>query len=162
MTAGSLRCRRLSRRCWPRPSRGRHVPGRDSVPGGLSHLSRNGTGSAVIFRLTRPGRAAVAAVGGRPTYLLPRDGHGAEHPTPGTVIDGELIIVTDRHLNFDALSSRLRPRKEAGEATSPLARRTVPRPDSVAFDVLATAGGPCSPPPFAERRRVLRRWRPGP
>lgn len=68
----------------------------------------------------------------------------------GCVIDGEIIIVTPRGLDFDALQLRLHP---AASRVAKLAKET---PASfVAFDLLAVDGRNVMGAPQAERRALL-------
>lgn len=81
------------------------------------------------------------------------------HVTPGTVLDGELVIWNGDRLDFDLLQQRLvNPAKRAGV----LAAR---RPATyVAFDVLAHDGGDLRSQPLVTRRatleRLSERWAP--
>ncbi len=135
------------------------VPGQDSVPGGLSYEPKWDGFRCLIFRL--PDQIVLQSRSEEDlTYCFPEMATAAEQLAPGTVIDGELIIVTDRHLNFDALSSRLRPRKESGGSNIAALAERFPT-QFVAFDVLATAGGSLLSASFAERRRVLEALAPG-
>ena len=68
----------------------------------------------------------------------------------GTVVDGEVVVVTDDRLDFDALQNRLHPaasrvEKLAGETPAQL----------VAFDLLAFDGSDLRKAPFSERRSGL-------
>jgi ATP-dependent DNA ligase len=68
----------------------------------------------------------------------------------GCVVDGEVVIVTPRGLDFDALQMRLHP---AASRVAKLANET---PSSfVAFDLLAVDGEDIRALPQAERRRRL-------
>jgi ATP-dependent DNA ligase len=68
------------------------------------------------------------------------------------VLDGEIVLVTDDGLDFDALSNRIHP---AASRVTMLAETT---PASfVAFDVLAVGDRDLRSAPFAERRRELER-----
>jgi ATP-dependent DNA ligase len=68
------------------------------------------------------------------------------------VVDGEIVIVTTRGLDFDALQLRLHP---AASRSEKLAKET---PSSfVAFDVLAVAGRTLMTAPQATRRAALER-----
>lgn len=70
------------------------------------------------------------------------------------VLDGELVVVRDGRLAFDALQGRLRPRKEAGGWK--IAQLAADFPTSfVAFDILAAEGRDLREAPFVERRSVL-------
>jgi len=68
----------------------------------------------------------------------------------GAVVDGEVVVVTDGALDFDALQNRIHPAVSRIEL---LARQTPA--ELVAFDLLALAGEDLRPLPFAERRRRL-------
>jgi len=66
------------------------------------------------------------------------------------VVDGEVVVVTDDGLDFDALQQRLHP------AASRVARLAEETPASfVAFDLLALDDRDLTGEPFAERRRLL-------
>jgi ATP-dependent DNA ligase len=66
------------------------------------------------------------------------------------VVDGELVIATERGLDFDLLSNRIHP---AASRVQMLAEQT---PSSfVAFDLLAEGSDDLRPTPFAERRARL-------
>jgi len=69
---------------------------------------------------------------------------------PGTVVDGEVVVVRADVLSFDALQNRLHPAasrvaKLAGETPAQL----------IAFDLLADSGEDLRERPFAERRERL-------
>jgi len=67
-----------------------------------------------------------------------------------TVVDGEVVIVTDDRLVFDALQSRIHP------ADSRIDRLSVELPAQlVAFDLLADRGTDLRSAPFSERRDRL-------
>ena len=69
---------------------------------------------------------------------------------PGCVIDGELVIVTPRGLDFDALQMRLHP---AASRVQKLSRESPAA--FVAFDLLAAGGRDVRDLPQAERRSRL-------
>jgi ATP-dependent DNA ligase len=70
----------------------------------------------------------------------------------GCVVDGEIVIVTPRGLDFDALQLRLHP------AASRVAKLAAASPSSfVAFDLLAADGVALLERSQAERRRALER-----
>jgi ATP-dependent DNA ligase len=80
--------------------------------------------------------------------------HGAlvDQLPPECVIDGEIVIVTPRGLDFDALQLRLHP------AASRVAKLAAASPSSfVAFDLLAAGGVSLLERTQAERRRALER-----
>jgi ATP-dependent DNA ligase len=69
---------------------------------------------------------------------------------PRCVVDGEIVVATDRGLDFDALQNRLHPaasrvRKLAGETPA----------SYVAFDLLALDDRDLTAEPFSQRRRML-------
>lgn len=69
---------------------------------------------------------------------------------PRCVVDGEIILVSDGRLDFDALQQRIHP---ADSRVRMLAEQT---PVSfVAFDLLAIADDDLMDEPFADRRRAL-------
>ncbi len=69
---------------------------------------------------------------------------------PGTVVDGEVVVVRDGALDFDALSNRIHP------AETRIARLAVDTPaELVAFDLLADRGEDLRREPFDGRRRRL-------
>jgi len=69
---------------------------------------------------------------------------------PRCVVDGEIVVVTDTGLNFDALQNRLHP---AASRVKMLAEAT---PASfVAFDLLALGDDDLTSAPFSERRAKL-------
>jgi ATP-dependent DNA ligase len=69
---------------------------------------------------------------------------------PRCVVDGEIVIVTDKGLDFDALQLRLHP---AASRVRMLAEKT---PSSfVAFDLLALDDRDLTGEPFAVRRKLL-------
>jgi ATP-dependent DNA ligase len=70
------------------------------------------------------------------------------------VLDGELVVIRDGRLAFDALQGRLRPRKEEGGWK--IAQLAADFPTSfVAFDILALDSRDLRSAPFAERRAAL-------
>jgi ATP-dependent DNA ligase len=69
---------------------------------------------------------------------------------PRCVVDGEVVVVTEGGLGFDALQQRLHP---AESRVRKLAEET---PASfVAFDLLALDDRDLTGEPFSERRRIL-------
>lgn len=68
----------------------------------------------------------------------------------GTVVDGEVVVVTGDRLDFDALQNRLHP------AASRVKRLALETPAQlVAFDLLSRNGKDLRQKPFAERRAEL-------
>lgn len=77
------------------------------------------------------------------------EGLAAQLPV-GSVVDGEIVIMGDRGLDFGALLQRIHP------AASRVAMLAGATPAAlVAFDLLATAGRDLRPEPFSLRRRLL-------
>jgi ATP-dependent DNA ligase len=75
-----------------------------------------------------------------------------ERVPPGCVVDGEIVIATERGLDFDALQLRLHP------AASRVAKLATACPSSfVAFDLLAVDGESIVERPQQERRKQLER-----
>ena len=68
----------------------------------------------------------------------------------GTVVDGEVVVVIDDRLGFDALQNRLHP---AASRVKLLAAETPA--ELVAFDLLALNGKDLRTEPFSERRAAL-------
>jgi ATP-dependent DNA ligase len=74
----------------------------------------------------------------------------AERLPPDCVVDGEIVIVTPRGLDFDALQNRIHP------AESRIAKLSKETPASfVAFDLLAAGGASLRERPQDERRSAL-------
>ncbi len=66
------------------------------------------------------------------------------------VLDGELIVITDDHLDFDGLQQRIHP------AESRISKLAVATPASfVAFDILALGHEDLRSQPFGQRRVIL-------
>lgn len=73
---------------------------------------------------------------------------------PGTVLDGEIVVIDSGRLDFGLLTARLRPRSEAGGPN--IARLATQTPASLlTFDVLEHAGRNLMAATFADRRAVL-------
>ncbi len=66
------------------------------------------------------------------------------------VVDGELILASDDHLDFDGLQQRIHP----AESRVNMLAETTPA-SFVAFDLLALGDDDLTARPFAERRRLL-------
>ena len=69
---------------------------------------------------------------------------------PGTVVDGEIVVVLDDRLDFEALQARIHPASSRVEA---LSERIPAR--LVAFDLLALRGEDLRSAPFGRRRARL-------
>lgn len=76
-----------------------------------------------------------------------------EQLTPGTVLDGEIVVEQHGRLDFGALSSRLRPRSAAEQANISRLAASLPAL-FLAFDVL-WRDGDVMMLPFSKRRTVL-------
>ena len=74
----------------------------------------------------------------------------------GTVVDGEVVVVTGDRLDFDALQNRLHP---AESRVNLLAKETPA--DLVAFDLVALRGKDLRGQPFSDRRSALESLIPG-
>jgi ATP-dependent DNA ligase len=73
-----------------------------------------------------------------------------EQLPPGTVADGEVVVIMDGKLDFDALQNRIHP------ADSRVRRLAVETPAYLAlFDLLAVAGHDLRRRPLRERRQLL-------
>lgn len=88
------------------------------------------------------------------SYLFPEVVEACMRLPAGTTLDGELVIVGDKGLEFDLLSNRIRPRSEAGGWKIRELSQDTPA-QFVAFDLLRWGGDDISQRPFADRRRVL-------
>ncbi|MGH3650779.1 MAG: ATP-dependent DNA ligase, partial [Acidimicrobiia bacterium] len=69
---------------------------------------------------------------------------------PGTVVDGEIVVVVDGATDFDTLQQRIHP---AESRINKLAEETPA--ELVAFDLLAERGQDLRESPFSERRKRL-------
>lgn len=87
-------------------------------------------------------------------YLFPEVVARAEALPPGTVLDGELIVVVDGRLNFETLGQRIRPRSEAGGWKIAQLADLHPA-EYVAFDLLRRSGDDLLESPFRSRRSRL-------
>src|SRR3990172_6638718 len=74
----------------------------------------------------------------------------------GTVVDGEVVVVTGDRLDFDGLQNRLHP---AESRVNMLAAATAA--DLVAFDIVALRGKDLRAAPFSERPASLESLIPG-
>ena len=68
----------------------------------------------------------------------------------GTVVDGEVVVVTDDHLDFDGLQLRIHP----AESRIEMLAKTRPA-ELVSFDLLAHQGEDLREAPFGQRRERL-------
>ncbi len=73
-----------------------------------------------------------------------------EQLPPGTVVDGEIVVVVDGATDFDSLQQRIHP---AESRVNMLAEATPA--ELVAFDLLAHQGEDLRPAPFSDRRERL-------
>jgi ATP-dependent DNA ligase len=110
------------------------------------------------------GFRAIVFCGGSEVFIQSRDSRPLDRYFPelhdvllsalpdGCVLDGEIVIATDRGLDFDALQMRLHP---AASRVAKLAKET---PSAfVAFDLLAVEGRDVRAEPQRERRVLLER-----
>lgn len=81
---------------------------------------------------------------------FPELGPALDQLPPGTVVDGEIVVVVDGVTEFDTLQQRIHP---AESRVSMLAEQTPA--ELVAFDLLAVRGEDLRGAPFAERRERL-------
>ncbi len=88
------------------------------------------------------------------SYLFPEMVEAAQSLPAGTTLDGELVIVGQKGLEFETLGNRIRPRSEAGGWKIKALSEDTPT-QYVAFDLLRWQGEDVSQLPFAERRRIL-------
>lgn len=73
-----------------------------------------------------------------------------EQLPPGTVVDGEIVVVIDGVTNFDSLQQRIHP----AESRVNMLSEATPA-ELVAFDILADRGESLRDLPFSERRQRL-------
>ena len=91
------------------------------------------------------------------THCFPEVVATAREQLPSRIVlDGELVIISDRRLDFEALGSRIRPKSEAGGPN--IASLALRHPAHlVAFDLLALDDRSMLDEPFAARRALLER-----
>jgi ATP-dependent DNA ligase len=119
-------------------------------------------GEAYLYEPKWDGFRAIVFRGGGDVFIQSRDLRPLDRYFPelhdallanlpdGCVVDGEIVIATDRGLDFDALQLRLHP------AASRVAKLAGETPSSfVAFDVLAADGRDLRESPQRERRAQL-------
>jgi ATP-dependent DNA ligase len=120
------------------------------------------SGGDVLFEPKWDGFRAIVYRGADDLYIQSRESKPLDRYFPelhdallaalpkGCVVDGEIVIVTDDGLDFDALQQRLHP------AASRVAKLAVETPSSfVAFDLLAEGGKDIRSVPQRERRKRL-------
>jgi len=118
--------------------------------------------SAFLYEPKWDGFRAIVFRGGEHVYIQSRDLRPLDRYfpelselllrelPPGCVLDGEIVIATERGLDFDLLQQRLHP------AASRVAKLAAQTPSSfVMFDALALAGRDLRAQPFGERRKLL-------
>ena len=125
----------------------------DALPpadGGLFEPKWDGF-RAIVFR-PAPGEIAIQSRDLRPLdrYFPELDEALVTRLPDGAIVDGEIVVVGARGLDFDALQQRLHP------AASRVAKLAVATPASfVAFDLLAEGGKSLVDRPQHERRAAL-------
>jgi ATP-dependent DNA ligase len=119
-------------------------------------------GGGVLFEPKWDGFRALVFRGGGEVFVQSRDLKPLDRYFPelhdiclarlpdGCILDGEIIIITPRGLDFDALQMRLHP---AASRVAKLAKETPAA--FVAFDLLAVGGQDLRSAPQAERRARL-------
>ena len=137
------------------------VPAIDALDGGVSYEPKWDGFRVIIFR-TEDGVIIQGRGGDDLAYVFPEAVATAmETLEPGTVIDGELVIVLEGRLQFEQLSQRIRPRSEAGGWK--IAELSEQFPTTfIAFDLLQHKEESLVAAPYSERRRRLielsRQW----
>lgn len=112
---------------------------------------------------------------GRPMVIQSRNGEDITYCFPEvvqalgpqlpqrTVLDGELVVLRDGRPDFPTLTSRIRPRSEAGGESIRGLAETAPAA-FICFDALAVDGANLMESPYATRRealeRLAERWSP--
>lgn len=86
-------------------------------------------------------------------YAFPEVRSAALHLPPGSVIDGEIVVLRDGRVDFSTLSARIRPRSEVDGNIARLAEQSPAF--FVAFDVLARPGLALLDAPAKVRRNHL-------
>jgi ATP-dependent DNA ligase len=123
----------------------------DEVPAGSYLYEPKWDGfRAIVFRATK--ELYIQSRDARPLDRYFPELHQAllERLPPNCVLDGEIVIATERGLSFDALQLRLHP------AASRVAKLAKESPSSfIAFDLLAAAEESLEATPQAERRAAL-------
>ena len=130
------------------------VPAPDAMAGGVSYEPKWDGFRVIIFR-NDDGVIIQGRGGDDLAYAFPEAVATAlELLPPGTVIDGELVIVMDGRLQFEQLSQRIRPRSEAGGWKITELSEAFPT-TFIAFDLLCVDGGELLQTPYRERRALL-------
>ena len=130
------------------------LPTADSVTGGVAYEPKWDGFRCVLFR---DGDEVVVASRDLKdlTHCFPEVVSLAREALPERVVlDGELIIVSDGRLDFEALGSRIRPKSEAGGATIASLAEKHPA-HFVAFDLLALGDRALIDAEFGMRRQIL-------
>ncbi len=128
----------------------------------LSKVAEEIPSGSFLYEPKWDGFRAIVFRGGGDVYIQSRDLKPLDRYFPelhdsliaalpdGCVVDGEIVIATDRGLDFDLLQMRLHP---AASRAAKLAKET---PSSfVAFDLLAAGGEDLRAMPFEARRARL-------
>jgi ATP-dependent DNA ligase len=128
----------------------------------LSRVAETIPSGPFLFEPKWDGFRAIVFRGGGGVFIQSRDLRPLDRYFPelhdgliaalpdGCVVDGEIVVATEKGLDFDRLQLRLHP---AASRAAKLARET---PSSfVAFDLLAAAGDDLRARPFEQRRARL-------
>jgi len=132
----------------------RTFPTPESIDGGVAYEPKWDGFRCILYR--HGDEVVVGTRDGKDlTHCFPEVVDMARQQLPRRiVVDGELIIVADDHLDFEALGSRIRPRSEAGGTNIASLAEQHPA-HLVAFDLLALEDRSLIEEPFATRRTLL-------
>ena len=132
----------------------RAFPAPDSIDGGVAYEPKWDGFRCILYR--DGDEVVVGSRDGKDlTHCFPEVVEMAREQLPTRiVVDGELVIVSGDHLDFEALGSRIRPKSEAGGTNiASLAERHPAH--LVAFDLLAHGAHAVTDEPFSTRRALL-------
>lgn len=123
------------------------------VPGGAFLYQPKWDGFRVLAFRDASGTVLQSRSGEDISYAFPEIVTAFDGVAVGTVVDGELVVISNDEVDFGSLSQRLRPRSEVGGNIASLAAK-VPA-TFVGFDVLATAETVVMEYPAAQRHDIL-------
>ncbi|MGH3441503.1 MAG: ATP-dependent DNA ligase [Nitriliruptorales bacterium] len=124
---------------------------REELPGGDYAYEPKWDGFRVLAWSPDGGKVRLDSRNRRPLLrYFPELVAALEGLPEATVVDGEVVVVRDRALDFDSLSQRIHP----AESRIGLLAEATPA-ELVAFDLLALRGRDLRDEPFVERRRLL-------